>query len=365
MMSTANTLPQTNSALTENEINELRGAIASLDFSGNRTEPNDNSNLSSLWTLLNERVARTAHNSTATVHAPQIQAMTSLATPTPTTPMAPQGSGNSVAETYVVADTTLANSPNIIETEVLASSAPNLPTTEAVVPAQTPHPLILTETETVTLPEREPSALSISDVLTPTVVTFAPETTQPVTPLKELLTATARRKTVPPVRLENALRGNTFVLSAHSQGELLPHIVLELSAPLGKTVQTASRTGEDSTDSGLLATLESVETGGEGRTSLKAIVGYSKDSPDIVIEVSCVDDSDWQFHTQENGSDVSVEWEVTRQKGKAIVIAAAIGRAKGAEDVILELSRTLTTPTTDNAVTPQWRNLVELKQPER
>ena len=84
-----------------------------------------------------------------------------------------------------------------------------------------------------------------------------------------------------------------------------------------------------------------------------------------MIEVSCNNGSDWQFHTQENGSDVSVEWEVTRQKGKAIVIAATIGRAKGAEDVIIELSRTLITPITEEAVTPQWRNLVELKQPER
>jgi hypothetical protein len=362
MMSTANTLTQPTPPLTENE---LRGAIASLEFPATHTEPNDNSNLSSLWTLLNERVARAANAPTAITHTPQIQATASVASPAPTTATTPEGYGNAVAETYVVADTTLTTSPNVIEPEALASFAQNVPTTEAVVPAPAPQALTITNTETVAVRETATPKPSVSDVLTPTLVTFTPEVPPTVTPLKELLTATARRKTVPPVRLENALRNNTFVLSAHSQGELLPHITLELSAPLGKTVQTASRTGEDSTDSGLLATLESVETSGEGRTSLKAMVGYSTESPDIVIEVSCVDGSDWQFHTQENGSDVSVEWEVTRQKGKAIIIAAAIGRAKGAEDVILELSRTLITPATDEAVTPQWRNLVELKQPER
>jgi len=361
-MPTAKTLPQPTSVLTEIEINELQGAIASLNFSGNHTEPTDTGNLSSLWTLLNERVARATGTPTAITQAPQLQATASMAIPNPTAVTVPEGYGNSVAETYVIADTTLTTSPNIIEPEALASFTQSIPTVEAVVPAQA---LTIIEPETVAVLEPEIFKPSISDVLTPTLVTFAPVTTPTVTPLKEFLTANARRKTVPLVRLENTLRGDTFVLSAHSQGELLPHITLELTAPLGKTVQTASRTGEDSTDSGQLATLESVETGGEGKTSLKATVGYTKGSPDIVIEVSCVDGSDWQFHTQENGSDVSVEWEVTRQKGKAIVIAAAIGRAKGAEDVILELSRTLIMPTTEGAVIPQWRNLVELKQPMR
>ena len=356
-MSTATTL--TNGSAPLPTLPELQaGVIATLDYPPTRPQSADNGNLGSLWTLLNERVARAA-NPTPTAHVSQVEATTSVAEPAPITAVVPEAYGTAVSETYVVADTTLATAPTVTP-QAIAVSTETAVTTE-----------IVAQTQAVVVPAAaasasQPSVPTLSDVLMPTIVTSTPEPPPTVTPLKELLTVAARRKTIPPVRLENALRGNTFVLSAHSQGEQLPHITLELSAPLGKTVQTASRTGESSPESNLLATLESIETGGEeGTTSLKAIVGYNSATPDIVIEVSCNDGGEWQFHTQENGSDVSVEWEVTRQKGKAIVIAATIGRAKGAEDVIVELSRTLVTPTADGAVTPQWRNLVELKQPTR
>ncbi len=356
-MSTANTL--TNGSAPLPTLPELQaGAIAALDYSTPRPQSADNGNLGSLWTLLNERVARAATSPLPTAQAPQTQTTASLAEPSPVSAAVADTYGTAVSETYVVADTTLAAVPTSAP-QAIVTGTETAATPEIVVQPQAVTPRQVAETPATP----EPSLPTRSEILTPTVVTFAPEPPT-VTPLKELLTANARRKTIPPVRLENALRGNTFVLSAHSQGELLPNIMLELSAPLGKTIQTASRTGENSTESNLLATLESIETGGEeGTTSLKAIVGYNSVTPDIVIEVSCNNGGDWQFHTQENGSDVSVEWEVIRQKGKAIVIAATIGRAKGAEDVIIELSRTLVTPAADGAVTPQWRNLVELKQP--
>ncbi len=371
-MSTTTTLP--NGAAPLPTLPELQaGAIATLDhYPPTHPQTSDNGSLSSLWTLLNERVARAA-NPTPMAYAPQVQATDSVAAPTPVTAVVPDGFGTAVSETYVVADTTLAIAPTIaphsvaapIETSPAQESITETQVTEPPAPVAKSREVLTPSSVTATLEQFTLTPIELQRLCEPLEMITTVSEPPTVTPLKELLTANAHRKTAPPVRLENALRGNTFVMSAHSQGERLPHIMLELSAPLGKTVQTASRMGENSTESNLLATLESIETGGEGKTSLKAVVGYTSTTPDIVIEVSCNNDGDWQFQTQENGSDVSVEWEVTRQKGKAIVIAATIGRAKGAEDVIIELSRTLITPTTDGVVTPQWRNLAELKQPER
>lgn len=339
------------------------GAIASLDDPAPRTETPSTTNLDSLWTLLNERVARAAQQTPAAPIAPivpEVQAMATVAEAVPTVLDAPTAYGTAVSETYVVTATPGLNLTESTADAVVSAQTPEIITSETLAP-ELVAPVVPAEALVPT-----PPVAATPDVLMPTIVTpaaaSAPVAPTPITPLTELLTATARRRATPPVRLENSIRNGALVLGASAQGYGLPNINLELAAPLTKTVQSGSRTGETHSESHLLALLESVETGGEGRTSLKAIVGYAVDAPDIVIEISCEDGKDWQFSTQENGSDVSVEWEVTRQRGKAIVISAAIGRAKGEEDVILELSRTMLPPTED-ATSNQWRNLVALKQP--
>jgi uncharacterized membrane protein len=331
------------------------GAIASLDDPAPRPQT-PMGNLDSLWSLLNERVARAAQQ-TPTVPAPpvtsspEVQTTATVAGAVPTAETLPTAYGNAVSETYIVTETPVvpaeANTADDVVSAPPENTTKNRSTTEIV--------------EVVSAP----IVAATPEILAPTIVTptqnIVPAEPPTVTPLKELLSATARRRAKVPVRLENSMQNGAFVLAANCQGYGLPTISLELATPLTKMLQSTSRTGEGSDDTNLLATLESVEASGEGKTSLKAVVAYTTNTPDIVIEIACEDGKDWQFSTQENGSDVSVEWEVTRKRGTAIVISAAIGRAKGEEDVLLELSRTLIASEIADAA-PQWRNLVELKQ---
>ena len=199
-MSTATTL--TNGSAPLPTLTELQaGAIAALDHPATRPQSADNGNLGSLWTLLNERVARAASPApTAPLRKcrqplllpnlyrcpllfpkPMAQPFRKpMSLPNPSWQLSPTQCRKTLVNTLqAAAPVEIIASANVaVEPQILA-------------PVQA--------IETSALPGLP--VATISEVLTPTIVTYAPEP-QTITPLKELLTANARRKTVPPVRLE-------------------------------------------------------------------------------------------------------------------------------------------------------------------
>lgn len=140
-----------------------------------------------------------------------------------------------------------------------------------------------------------------------------------------------------------------------------PNVLLEMTTHKGEsTTMRASTAPPSAAPAGpdvMLETLSDEQM--PEATTMRAAVGDSAGTPDVVLEASTQQQESLVFRATSGAGKPGVTLEMSNHKGRATTIRAAVGNTRSTPDVVLEMTRSLSEQEVGDEA-GQWKNQLSL-----